>query len=44
MVGFIERFRIEKVSSKLAYLGRYLFTSKMFKYLEKTELRKGGEL
>lgn len=44
MEDFIEKPSIEEASSKLACLGRYLLTSKIFDYLEKTEPGKGGEI
>ena len=44
MVDFIEKPSIEEAPSKLACLGRYLLTPKIFEYLEKTEPGKGGEI
>ena len=44
MADFIEKPSIEEAPSKLACLGRYLLTPKIFEYLEKTEPGKGGEI
>ena len=44
MTDFIEKPSIEEAPSKLACLGRYLLTPKIFEYLEKTEPGKGGEI
>lgn len=44
MEDFIEKPFIEEAPSKLACLGRYLLTPKIFDYLEKTEPGKGGEI
>lgn len=44
MEDFIEKPSIEEAPSKLACLGRYLLTPKIFDYLEKTEPGKGGEI
>ena len=44
MENFIEKPSIEEAPSKLACLGRYLLTPKIFDYLEKTEPGKGGEI
>lgn len=44
MEDFIEKPSVEKAPSKLACLGRYLLTPKIFDYLEKTEPGKGGEI
>ena len=44
MVDFIEKPSIEEAPSKLACLGRYLLTPKIFKYLEKEKPGKGGEI
>ena len=44
MEDFIEKPSIEEAPSKLACLGRYLLTPKIFEYLEKTEPGKGGEI
>ena len=44
MEDFIEKPYIEEAPSKLACLGRYLLTPKIFDYLEKTEPGKGGEI
>lgn len=41
---FIEKPFVEEAPSKLACLGRYLLTPKIFDYLEKTEPGKGGEI
>ena len=44
MVDFIEKSSIEEAPSKLACLERYLLTSKIFEYVEKTELGKDREV
>lgn len=44
MEDFIEKPSVEEAPSKLACLGRYLLTPKIFDYLEKTEPGKGGEI
>ena len=44
MADFIEKPSIEEAPSRLACLGRYLLTPKIFEYLEKTEPGKGGEI
>ena len=44
MANFIEKPSIEEAPSRLACLGRYLLTPKVFEYFEKTELGKGGEI
>lgn len=44
MEDFIEKPAVEEAPSKLACLGRYLLTPKIFDYLEKTEPGKGGEI
>ena len=44
MEDFIEKPSVEEAPSKLACLGRYLLTPKIFNYLEKTEPGKGGEI
>ena len=44
MADFIEKPSIEEAPSKLACLGRYLLTPKIFEYLEKAEPGKGGEI
>ena len=44
MADFIEKPSIEEAPSRLACLGRYLLTPKIFEYLEKTEPEKGGEI
>ena len=44
MIDFIEKPNIEEAPSRLACLGRYLLTPKIFEYLEKTEPGKGGEI
>ena len=44
MADFIEKPSTEEAPSKLACLGRYLLTPKIFEYLEKTEPGKGGEI
>lgn len=41
---FIEKPNVEKAPSNIACLGRYLLTSKIFKYLEKEIVGKGGEI
>lgn len=44
MEDFIEKPSLEEAPSKLACLGRYLLTSKIFDYLENTKPGKGGEI
>ena len=44
MADFIEKPSVEEAPSRLACLGRYLLTPKIFEYLEKTEPGKGGEI
>ena len=44
MDDFIEKPAMEEAPSRLACLGRYLLTPKIFEYLEKTEPGKGGEI
>jgi len=44
MADFIEKPSIEEAPSRLACLGRYLLTPKIFEYLEKTKPGKGGEI
>ena len=44
MEDFIEKPSVKEAPSKLACLGRYLLTPKIFDYLEKTEPGKGGEI
>ena len=44
MEDFIEKPSIDEAPSKLACLGRYLLTPKIFDYLEKTEPGKCGEI
>ena len=44
MADFVEKPNIEEAPSRLACLGRYLLTPKIFEYLEKTEPGKGGEI
>ena len=44
MADFIEKPSIEEAPSRLACLGRYLLTPKIFEYLEKIEPEKGGEI
>lgn len=44
MEDFIEKPSIDEAPSKLACLGRYLLTPKIFDYLENTEPGKGGEI
>lgn len=44
MEDFIEKPSVEEAPSKLACLGRYLLTPKIFDYLEKTGPGKGGEI
>ena len=41
---FIEKPSQEEAPSRMACLGRYVLDSKIFKYLEKTEAGKGGEI
>ena len=41
---FVEKPDIDKAPSKLACLGRYLLTPKIFDYLEKAKPGKGGEI
>lgn len=41
---FIEKPSITEAPSRLACLGRYLLSGKIFKYLEKTEVGKDGEI
>ena len=38
------RIREKQQASRLACLGRYLLSGKIFEYLEKTEAGKGGEI
>ena len=44
MSDFIEKPSKEEAPSKLACLGRYLLSGKIFKYLEETKAGKGGEI
>ena len=44
MEDFIEKPSVDEAPSKLACLGRYLLTPKIFEYLEKTEPGKCGEI
>ena len=44
MEDFIEKPSVKEAPSKLACLGRYLLTPKIFDYLEKTEPGKDGEI
>lgn len=44
MEDFIEKPSLEEAPSKLACLGRYLLTPKIFDYLENTKPGKGGEI
>ena len=44
MADFIEKPSIEEAPSRLACLGRYLLTPKIFEYLENTKPGKGGEI
>lgn len=44
MSDFIEKPSIEEAPSRLACLGRYLLTPKIFEYLENTKPGKGGEI
>lgn len=44
MEDFIEKPSVDEAPSKLACLGRYLLTPKIFDYLEKTEPGKCGEI
>ena len=44
MADFVEKPSIDEAPSRLACLGRYLLTPKIFEYLEKTEPGKGGEI
>ncbi|MBR8700523.1 UTP--glucose-1-phosphate uridylyltransferase [Fusobacterium sp. DD29] len=41
---FVEKPDVDKAPSKLACLGRYLLTPKIFDYLEKAKPGKGGEI
>lgn len=44
MEDFIEKPSLEEAPSRLACLGRYLLTPKIFDYLENTKPGKGGEI
>lgn len=44
MADFIEKPSVDEAPSRLACLGRYLLTPKIFKYLENTKPGKGGEI
>ncbi|WP_300341529.1 UTP--glucose-1-phosphate uridylyltransferase GalU [Fusobacterium sp.] len=44
MADFIEKPSVEEAPSRLACLGRYLLTPKIFEYLENTKPGKGGEI
>ena len=44
MSDFIEKPSKEEAPSKLACLGRYLLSGKIFKYIEETKAGKGGEI
>ncbi|MGL4902771.1 MAG: UTP--glucose-1-phosphate uridylyltransferase GalU [Cetobacterium sp.] len=44
MSDFVEKPKLEEAPSLKACLGRYLLTSDIFNYLEKTEAGKGGEI
>ena len=44
MADFIEKPSTEEAPSRLACLGRYLLTGKIFKYLEEVKPGKGGEI
>ena len=44
MDDFIEKPAMEEAPSRLACLGRYLLTPKIFEYLEKEKPGKGGEI
>ena len=44
MEEFIEKPSVEEAPSRLACLGRYLLTPKIFEYLENTKPGKGGEI
>lgn len=42
--NIVEKPKIEEATSDLASLGKWVFTSKIFEYLEKTPKGKGGEI
>ena len=44
MLDFLEKPSIEDAPSRIACLGRYLLSGKVFKYLEETKPGKNGEL
>ena len=44
MTDFLEKPSIEDAPSKMACLGRYLLSGKIFKYLEETKPGKNGEI
>lgn len=44
MADFIEKPSVDEAPSRLACLGRYLLTPKIFEYLENTKPGKGGEI
>ena len=44
MVDFLEKPSIEDAPSRMACLGRYLLSGKIFKYLEETKPGKNGEI
>lgn len=41
---FVEKPKIEEAPSRIACLGRYLLSPKIFEFLENTEVGKGGEI
>ena len=43
MLDFLEKPTIEDAFSRMACLGRYLLSGKIFKYLEEIKSRKNGE-
>ena len=44
MLDFLEKPSIEDAPSRMACLGRYLLSGKIFKYLEETKPGKNGEI
>lgn len=42
--GIVEKPKVEEATSDLASLGKWVFSSKIFEYLEKTPKGKGGEI
>ncbi len=44
MLDFLEKPSIEDAPSRIACLGRYLLSGKVFKYLEETKPGKNGEI